>query len=140
MSASAAIVWTEKIADNTVETMKITIVSAVCLLIGLLIGLRLEHRHAEQEDIQIVDQFTQAYDSKASEEAARDVLAIGYVESGDKQNAAQLLSTAVAEFYCGYVRLPHNRKQTIQVLARIEQVASTNHIVADEITNQMHLQ
>jgi len=113
--------------------MRTLIASAVSLLLGLVMGWYFEHRHAEREATEIVEQFIEGNESKDAEEALRDVLAIDYIESGDIHNGAQLLSRAVVGFYSDYAHLSHNRKQTTDVLARIDQFASTNKFMADEI-------
>jgi len=113
--------------------MKTIIASVFSLLIGLFVGWHIEHRHAEREGDAAARQYSDSYESKEAEEAARDVLAIDYIESSDTQNAAELLSRAVVGFYSGYAHLAHNRKQTTEVLARIDQFASTNKFMSDAI-------
>ena len=114
--------------------MKTLIASIVCLVLGLAVGFyagnRDYHKHIADEAVQ---QLVASGDSSARFEAAMALRSITLIESGESSNAVQFLSRRIGDFYRSYAGLTHNDERTKQMLALIEQVASTNSVVADEI-------
>jgi hypothetical protein len=105
-------------------------------------GSFLQRGHAapgltEAEIAEAVEQAEQARESSTGVEAARDVRAIEFIESGETKRAVQLLSHPIAEHYHSYaVNADTERRRKLR--AAIEELASTNKIVADELSNQAH--
>jgi len=90
--------------------------------------LALSHRTSKASQ-----QMVQLMDSDSRLEAARGVRAIELIQSGDTQQAIQMFCIPVADFYAGYARLPHNDDKTKKLLSWVEQIVSTNAIVAGAI-------
>jgi uncharacterized protein YneF (UPF0154 family) len=116
--------------------MKILIASVsllVGLIIGCYIGYKCYERHITNE---AVEQMLKTIESQDGEEAARDVRAIELIESGEAQNAVQMLSKPIPQYYYLYaVHAATDQERKMRDM--IEQLVSTNKIVADEMTNQM---
>jgi len=114
--------------------MKALIASIVCLVVGLAFGFyagnRDYHKHIADEAVQ---QLVASTESSDRSEAARGVRAIELIQSGDTQQAIQMFSIPVGDFYSEYAHLSHNDEKTKNLLAKIEQVASTNAAVASAI-------
>jgi len=118
--------------------MKTLIASAVSLLLGSMIGWYIGYGHAKHETTEAVEQMMQTMESSDGAEAARDILAIGLIGSGDTQKTVQLLSKPIAGYYYMYaIHAGTNDERAEKLRAQIEQLASTNQVVATEITNQM---
>lgn len=114
--------------------MKAFVASAIFLVIGLAVGFytgnRTYHKHVADDAVQ---QLVESGESSDRFEAAMALRSIALIESGESSNAVQFLSRRIGDFYCSYAGLTHNDERTKQLLASIEQVASTNTVVADEI-------
>jgi hypothetical protein len=114
--------------------MKALIASIVCLVVGLAVGFyagyRDYHKHIADEAVQ---QLVASTESSDRLEAARGVRAIELIQSGDTRQAIQMFSIPVGDFYSEYAHLSHNDEKTKNLLAKIEQVASTNAAVASAI-------
>jgi len=65
--------------------------------------------------------------------AARGVRAIELIQSGDTQQAIQMFSTPVADFYSEYAHLTHNDEKTKNMIVWIDRAASTNPAIARAI-------
>jgi hypothetical protein len=113
--------------------MKTLITFFVALLLGLALGSVLTLRHADHEVAEVVETMQQPIESGDREHAARAIRAIQMIESGESSNAVQLLSVPIAVYYHFYAGLTQNDERTKAVLAQIEQLASTNTLIADEI-------
>ena len=116
--------------------MKALIASFVSLLLGVGIGWYFEHRHAEREMSDVVEQMQQPIESSDREKATRAIRAIEMIQSGESSNAVQLLSRPIADFYHFHAHLAHNDERTKDLLIWIERYASTNSVVASAITNE----
>jgi hypothetical protein len=74
-------------------------------------------------------------ESLSGVETARDVRAIEFIESGETKRAVQLLSHPIAHHYYSYaIHASTDRGRKLRAL--VEQLVSTNKILADEMTNQ----
>jgi hypothetical protein len=113
--------------------MKTLIASFVALLLGLVAGWYFERLHAERKMTDVVEQMQQPIESGDREHAARAIRAIQMIESGESSNAVRVLSRPIVDFYQFHAGLTHNDERTKAVLALIEQLASTNTLIADEI-------
>ena len=116
------------------HAMKTFVVSVAFLLVGLAVGFFIGYRdyqkHIASEAIQ---QMIQGMESSDRLAAARSIRAIELIQSGETSNAVQFLSRPVGDFYRSYAKLTHNDKRTTDLLVWIDQVASTNTLIADEI-------
>jgi hypothetical protein len=112
--------------------MKILLASAVSLLLGLVMGWYIEHRRAEHEKTEIVQQMVHWSESADGEHAARAARAVQFIGSGDTQRAVQLLSGPVAYYYSVYGD-DHSNDERSKVRALIEQIARTNQVIAARI-------
>lgn len=117
--------------------MKTLIASFAALLFGLVAGWYFEHRHAEREMTDVVEQMQQPIESGDREHAARAIRAIEAIQAGESSNAVRLLSRPIVDYYYFNAKLIHNDQRTKDMLAWIERFASTNQFIADEITNEM---
>jgi hypothetical protein len=113
--------------------LKTLIIFFVALLLGLALGSVLTLRHADHEVADVVATMQQPKESVDAEHVARAVQAIQMIDAGESSNAVQLLSVPIAVYYHFYAGLPHNDEHTKVVLAQIEQLASTNTLIAHEI-------
>ena len=113
--------------------MKTLITFFVALLLGLGLGWVFTLRHADHEVAEFVATMQGPIDSGDREHALRAVRAIQMIQSGESSNAVQLLSRPIADYYHFHASLTHNDERTKAVLALIEQLASTNTLIADEI-------
>jgi hypothetical protein len=81
--------------------------------------------------------MVQTMESSDALAAATSIRAIGLIESDDTQKAVQLLSRPIAHYYYIYADTGTNDERSTKLRGLIEQLISTNKIVADAITNQM---
>jgi len=109
--------------------MKTLIAAVVSLTLGLVIGWYTEHRRAEREKTEIVQQMVQKIESSHAVEAVRDVRAISVIGAGDPQQAIQMLLHPIVHYYALYFAAGTNDQRS-EVRALIEQLAKTNHAVA----------
>jgi len=117
--------------------MKAFILASVCLLVGLAIGgyggYHFHDRHVTNEAVKLMLEGTEASEA---EHAVRATRAIESIESGETQKAVRSLSKAIAYYYFLYADHPSTDRRR-QICAMIDQLASTNKIVAEEITNEL---
>jgi hypothetical protein len=113
--------------------MKTLTTSAVSLLLGLVIGWYFEHRHSEREKTEIVQQMVQGTETSAALGATIAARAIQLIESGEAQQAVQLLSSPVAHYYSLYADTVRTDERSTKLRALIEQLARTNQVVAARI-------
>ena len=112
--------------------MKTLIVSALSLLLGLVAGWYVEYRHGEREKTEIVQQMMEGTESSDGEHAARAARAIQLIDSGETQQAVQLLSGPVACYYSIYEAASTNDRRS-KVRSLIEELARTNQVVASRL-------
>ena len=107
--------------------MKTTSISLISLLAGVGVGWYIGHGYAKHETTEAVEQMMQTMESSDGAEAARDILAIGLIGSGDTQKTVQLLSKPIASYYYMYaIHAGTNDERAEKLRAQIEQLASTN--------------
>jgi hypothetical protein len=114
------------------KPVKTIIASFLSLALGLIIGWCFEHHRAVNERNALVQQMVQGGESSDGERAARAARAIQMIDSGQKEEAVELLSRPVAHYYSVYGRDDRNDQRS-KVRALIEQVAATNQIVGARI-------
>jgi hypothetical protein len=113
--------------------LKTLITFFVALLLGLALGSVFTLRHADHEVADFVATMQQPGESVELEHADRAIRAIQMIQSGESSNAVQVLSVPIVVYYHFHAGLTHNDERTKAVLAQIEQLASTNTLIADEI-------
>jgi hypothetical protein len=114
--------------------MKTPILSIAWFLIGLAIGGYVGYRYYESHVAsEAVQQMVKTRESSDHEKAARAVLAIEMIESGDTQQALRLLSYPIGTYYSEYADIRRHDEHSTNLIARIEQLAKTNAIVASRI-------
>ena len=113
--------------------MKIIIASLVCLLVGLGIGYYFGYtRPTANTDRYVSEQMHQMEgDDAAAVVIAMD--AIPAIEAGDAQKAVQYLSFTIASYYTTHAIQPHPDELRLKLRTEIEQLASTNQIIAARI-------
>ena len=127
--------------------LAVVLLMVAAMSIGFFIGRfhaggRVEPGHAKPElsEAELSEAFAQMQEREESSsgvEAARDVRAIEFIESGETKRAVQLLSHPIADHYYSYaINASTNRRRKLRAL--IEQLVSTNRLVADELSNQAH--
>ena len=113
--------------------MKTLLTSAVFLILGLGLGWYCEYHRAGREKTQIVQQLVEGSESSDREHAIRAARAIQLIESGQSQQAVQLLASPVAHYYTLYSGAGTSEERRSEARALIEQLAKTNQIVAAQI-------
>jgi hypothetical protein len=107
------------------------------LLLGLAAGWCFEHRQAEHRVTEVAVQMVQGIEASDRLEAARGIRAIELIQSGNTEQAVQMFSVPIADFYTGHVNLTNNDERTKDWLARIDQFSRTNEVVAAQIRTAM---
>ena len=114
--------------------MKACVASIIFLLIGLAtgfyIGYRDFHKHIADEAVQ---QLVESGESSDALLATFSVKTIGLIESGQNQKAVQMLSFPLAHYYYTYSSSQFTNKQRLKLRAMIEELASTNQMVAAQM-------
>jgi predicted aspartyl protease len=116
--------------------MKTLIASAVSLLLGLAAGWQIERHYATLELNDAVRLMVDAGESSEALQAARAARAIELIGAGETQTAVRNLSKPIAFYYLLYADIADTDRRR-KMLAMIEQLSSTNAIVANEITNEV---
>ena len=112
------------------------LIASVSLVVGLLIGFYVGYRHDENYAQHLINKYQQEFvrvmKSSEGDQAAEASRVIELIESGDRSNAVRILSRPVAEYYQAYaVFAATDRDRKLRTL--IEQLASTNQVIADAI-------
>jgi hypothetical protein len=117
--------------------MKALITSFASLLVGLVIGCVIGYRYCEWHTTnQAVEQMAKGMESSESLMVAYAIRAIDLIESAEPQKASQSLSGPVADYYYFHQGLTNNDEQTKDLLARIQQLASTNLMISAAIRQE----
>jgi hypothetical protein len=117
--------------------MKEFVLASIGLLVGLAIGgyggYHFHERHATDEAVKLMLEGTEVSEA---EHAARATRAIEWIQSGETEKAVRALSKPIAYYYLLYAE-HSNTDRRRQICAMIDRLASTNKIVAEEITNEL---
>jgi hypothetical protein len=118
--------------------MKTCVASVVFLLAGLgagfYIGYRDYHKHIADEAVQQLVESTESSDALMASMSART---ISLIDSGQDQQAVQMLSFPIAHYYYIYASSTFTNEQQLKLRAMIDGLASTNQIVAAQIAKEM---
>ncbi len=114
--------------------MKTSIASIVSLLLGLAIGCYIGFRYCERHTTnEAVDLMVQGTETSAALQATIGVRAIELIDSGDTQQAVQLLSGPIAHYYTLYAP-GRSDERSAKLRGLIEELARTNQVVGARIT------
>jgi hypothetical protein len=113
--------------------MKAFLASAVSLILGLGLGWHFEHHRAEREKTEIVQQMVEGGESADRLLAVMAARAIQMVESGQSQQAVQMLASPIAHYYTLYTGVGTKEERRAETRALIEQLSKTNRVVAARI-------
>jgi hypothetical protein len=113
--------------------MKKFIATVVYLLVGLVLGWYFEQRYADRQMAEALNQGFQQVQASDRLEAARGIRAIQLTEAGDKEQAIEMFSWPIADFYVEFADAGPKDDLTIKMRAEIEQFAKTNEVVAARI-------
>ncbi len=118
--------------------MKTLIISVVCLLVGLWTGFYIAYRywdrHSTNEAMQAMVESLESHDALMASMSART---ISLIDSGQDQQAVQMLSFPIASYYYVYASSTFTNEQRLKLRALIDGLASTNQIVAAQIAKEM---
>jgi hypothetical protein len=118
--------------------MKICITSIVAVLVGLVIGFcignRSYHKHIADEALQQMVEQMESSDALMASMSART---ISLIDSGQEQQAVQMLSFPIASYYYIYASSEFTNAQRLKLRALIDGLATTNQIVAAQIAKKM---
>ena len=118
--------------------MKTCVASVIFLLVGLAVGFyagyRDYHKHIADEAVQQLVESTESSDALMAAMSART---ISLIDSGQDQQAVQMLSFPIAHYYYIYASSTFTNEQRLKLRAMIEGLASTNQVVAAQIAKEM---
>ena len=122
-------------ADSLLDHMKIIVISLFSLLVGLALGWYLGYVQPNTKaNREAMRQFaiSDADDTMAATVAYRTFM---LYDAGETQKAMQSLAWPVGVYY-RYNKMQPLTEERSNFLAKIEQLASTNQVVATEIHRQ----
>lgn len=118
--------------------MKTCVASVIFLLVGLAVGFYIGYRdyqkHIASEAVQQLVESTESSDALMAAMSART---ISLIDSGQDQQAVQMLSFPIAHYYYIYASSTFTNEQRLKLRALIDGLASTNQIVAAQIAKEM---
>jgi len=118
--------------------MKTCVTSVIFLLVGLGVGFYIGYRdyqkHIASEAIQQMVESGESSDALLASMSART---ISLIDSGQGQQAVQMLSFPIAHYYYLYASSTFTNEQRLKLRALIDGLASTNQIVAAQIAKEM---
>ena len=117
--------------------MKTIIISLVALLVGVGIGWYVGYMASNVRTDKEVGSVLDAQESGAAVTATYAADTVRFIDSGDTQKAIRCLSIPIAHYWTEYAIDAGTNSQRLKVRSYIEQWASTNPIVAAEISNDM---
>ena len=101
---------------------------------GFYAGNRSYHKHIADEAVQQLVESTESSDALMAAMSART---ISLIDSGQDQQAVQMLSFPIAHYYYIYASSTFTNEQRLKLRAMIDGLASTNQIVAAQIAKEM---
>lgn len=122
------------------NTMKSKYLIALALVAGFFAGWSFGYNQAmstaKATEVVNAELLLQSAESHDLAEAVRNVRAIGLIDSGETQQAIQMLCTPIAQYYHLYTILAGTDDRRSEARALIEELAQTNAIVAERIFNE----
>jgi hypothetical protein len=113
------------------------LIASVSLAVGLLIGGFIGYRYHQNSAQHVVDKYQQEFirvvESSDREHAAEASRVVELIESGDRSNAVRILSRPIADYYQQYASSAATEDRARKLRTLIEQLASTNQVIADAI-------
>ena len=119
--------------------MKTLIASVVSLLVGSVVGCSIGYRYCERQELKDdVELMTQAMRSSERLDAHSAIFAINLIQSGENEKAIRFLCRPIADYYYMYT-IPGwpTDERSVKLRDMIQQLITTNKIVANEMTNRM---
>ena len=118
--------------------MKTFIASVISVLIGLATGWHFGYRYCDRHTSnEAMQAMVESLESHAALMASMGARAISLIDSGQDQQAVQMLSFPIAHYYYVYASSTFTNEQRLKVRALIDGLASTNQIVAAQIAEEM---
>jgi hypothetical protein len=117
--------------------MKTIIISFIALLIGVGIGWYVGYTMPNAQTEKEVGSILEAQESGDAMAAVFAADTVRFIDSGDTQKALQCLSIPIADYWTEYAIDAGTNSERLKVRSYIEQWASTNQIVAAEISSDM---
>jgi hypothetical protein len=118
--------------------MKTFVALIIFLLFGLAVGFyagnRSYHKHIADEALQQLVEYTESSDSLMASMSART---ISLIDSGQQQQAVQMLSFPIAQYYHLYASSTFTNEHRLKLRALIDALASSNKVVAAQIAIAM---
>src|SRR4051812_40049022 len=116
---------------------KLLLTSAMCLLIGGLVGFYIEHTRGESNLTEAIKLMQEAEEAIKVTEAARSAKAISLLASGESQDAIALLCGPITSYSVIYAKDSETNELRLKLRALIEDLVRTNEIVANEMRAAM---
>ena len=118
--------------------MKTCVASVIFLLVGLAVGFFIGYRDYQKHIAsEAVQQLVESAESSDALMAAMSARTISLIDSGQDQQAVQMLSFPIAHYYYIYASSTFTNEQRLKLRALIDGLASTNRIVAAQIAKEM---
>jgi hypothetical protein len=117
--------------------MKIIIIALISLLVGVGVGWYFGYTRPTAKTDRYVRQQMQEIEDDNAIAAIFAVNTIPLIESGQTQNAVRMLSFPIARYYSIYTTKFYTNDVRLKLRAKIEQLASTNQIVAAQIKEEL---
>jgi hypothetical protein len=118
--------------------MKTCVASIIFLLVGLAVGFYIGYRDYQKHIASAaIRQLVESGESSDALLASMSARAISLIDSGQGQQAVQMLSSPIAHYYYIYASTTFTNEQRLKLRALIDGLASTNQIVAAQIARAM---
>ena len=118
--------------------MKTLVVSFVSVLVGLALGWHFGYRYCDRHYTnEAIQQLVESGESSDALLASMSARTISLIDSGQGQQAVQMLSFPIAHYYYIYASSTFTNEQRLKLRALIDGLASTNQIVAAQIAKEM---
>jgi hypothetical protein len=118
--------------------MKTFIASIISVLVGLAIGWHFGYRYWDWHYTNVAtQQMVESLESHDALLATMSARTISLIDSGQDQQAVQMLSFPIASYYYVYASSTFTNEQRLKLRAFIDGLASTNQIVAAQIAREM---
>ncbi|HKW29121.1 MAG TPA: hypothetical protein VJT54_07290 [Verrucomicrobiae bacterium] len=118
--------------------MKTFVTSIILLLVGLAAGFYIGYRYCDRHTSNLAMQaMVESLESHNALMASMSARTISLIDSGQDQQAVQMLSFPIASYYYVYASSRFTNEQRLKLRALIDGLASTNQIVAAQIAREM---